>query len=140
MNVEEAYNRWSEQYDTNSNKTRDLEALSLRETLNDIEFDNCLEIGCGTGKNTEWLTTKGNHILAIDLSTEMLSVAKNKLKNRNVEFLKIDINQDWNFTDKKFDLVVCSLVLEHIENLERIFKLISERLNIDFICRRITSF
>lgn len=29
MNVEEAYKHWSAQYDTNQNKTRDLEAISL---------------------------------------------------------------------------------------------------------------
>lgn len=29
MNVEEAYKHWSAQYDSNQNKTRDLEAISL---------------------------------------------------------------------------------------------------------------
>ncbi|MDY0083595.1 MAG: methyltransferase domain-containing protein [Ignavibacteriaceae bacterium] len=128
MNVEEAYKYWSEQYDTNQNKTRDLEAISLRETLNDIRFENCLEIGCGTGKNTEWLITKGHKIIAVDLSEEMLTIARNKISNDNVQFLKADINEDWTFTNEKFDLVVCSLVLEHIENINRIFKLISEHL------------
>ncbi len=33
MNVQAAYKIWSEQYDTNENKTRDLEAVSLRETF-----------------------------------------------------------------------------------------------------------
>ncbi|GAB1418396.1 hypothetical protein MASR2M12_11610 [Bacteroidales bacterium] len=128
MNVEEAYKHWSTQYDTNQNKTRDLEAISLRETLNDIKFENCLEIGCGTGKNTEWLLAKGQKITAIDLSEEMLTIAREKISNDNVQFLKVDINQDWTFTTEKFDLVVCSLVLEHIENINRIFKLISEHL------------
>lgn len=128
MNVEEAYKHWSEQYDTNQNKTRDLEAISLRETLNDIKFENCLEIGCGTGKNTEWLLTKGHKITAVDLSEEMLSIARKKIPNDNVQFLKVDINQDWAFTTDKIDLIVCSLVLEHIENIGRIFKLISEHL------------
>ena len=128
MNVEEAYKHWSVQYDTNQNKTRDLEAISLRETLNDVKFENCLEIGCGTGKNTEWLLTKGNKITAIDLSEEMLTIAQNKISNKNVHFLKADINEAWNFTKEKFDLVVCSLVLEHIENISRILKLISKHM------------
>lgn len=128
MNVAEAYKHWSVQYDTNQNKTRDLEAISLRETLNDIKFENCLEIGCGTGKNTEWLLTKGKKITAIDLSEEMLTIAQNKISNNSVRFLKADINEDWNFTKEKFDLVVCSLVLEHIENISRVLKLISEHL------------
>lgn len=128
MNVEQAYNSWSEQYDTNINKTRDLEAISLRETLSNISFRKCLEIGCGTGKNTEWLTTKGEEILAIDLSEEMLEIAKGKVLTRNVRFTKADINNDWDFTEESFDLVVCSLVLEHIEDIDRIIGLISERM------------
>ncbi len=128
MNVEEAYRYWSNQYDTNLNKTRDLEAVSLREVLKDTQFENCLEIGCGTGKNTEWLINKGNKILAIDLSEEMLAIAKEKVVAENVSFLKADINENWDFTNRQFDLVVCSLVLEHIENIDRIFQLIAERL------------
>ncbi len=106
MNVEEAYKFWSEQYDTNQNKTRDLEAISLRETLNDIKFENCLEIGCGTGKNTTWLINKGHKITAVDLSEEMLTIARQKIPNENVQFLKADINENWTFTNEKFDLVV----------------------------------
>ena len=58
MDTREMYNKWAEQYDTNYNKTRDLEAFALRLTLSDFSFDNCLEIGCGTGKNTQWLIKK----------------------------------------------------------------------------------
>ena len=58
MNTREAYNKWSEQYDTNINRTRDLEAVALRKTLSVIPFKRCLEIGCGTGKNTEWLVNR----------------------------------------------------------------------------------
>ena len=87
-----------------------------------------MEIGCGTGKNTEWLLTKGHKITAVDLSEEMLSIARKKIPTNNVQFLKVDINQDWAFTTEKFDLIVCSLVLEHIENIDCIFKLISEHL------------
>jgi hypothetical protein len=30
MDISNAYNSWSSQYDTNENKTRDLEALALK--------------------------------------------------------------------------------------------------------------
>lgn len=128
MNVEESYKYWSEQYDTNENKTRDLEAVSLRETLKDVRFEHCLEIGCGTGKNTEWLITQGRKITAVDLSKEMLNIAQRKITNQQVTFLHADITQEWTFANAAFDLVVCSLVLEHIENLDRIFSLISRHL------------
>jgi ubiquinone/menaquinone biosynthesis C-methylase UbiE len=126
MNVQKAYDSWSAQYDTNINKTRDLEAMALQETLAGIEFENCLEIGCGTGKNTAWLLTKAKTITAVDLSNEMLAKAKEKINSEKVNFIQADILQDWNFVNTKYDLTAFSLVLEHIENLEPVFEKISK--------------
>lgn len=125
MDVKQAYNIWANQYDTNINKTRDLEALSLRSVLSDFEFDNCLEIGCGTGKNTEFLLTKSKQVTAVDLSDEMLSKARQKIMAENVQFIQADITNDWTFAAKQYDLVSFSLVLEHVENLNDIFKKVS---------------
>ena len=50
MNVREAYNAWSATYDAVENKTRDLEARALRESVSAAEALDILEIGCGTGK------------------------------------------------------------------------------------------
>ena len=126
MSVQKAYDSWSDQYDSNINKTRDLEATALRETLANIEFDSCLEIGCGTGKNTAWLLTKAKSITAVDLSIEMLAKAKQKINSEQVHFIQADILQDWNFVSTKYNLVSFSLVLEHIEDLEPIFNKVSK--------------
>ena len=125
MDVKQAYSIWADQYDSNSNKTRDLEAISLRAILPDIKFNNCLEIGCGTGKNTEYLITKAKQVTAVDLSNEMLAKAKQKINAENVQFIQTDIKNDWTFVSKQYDLVTFSLVLEHIENLNDIFKKVS---------------
>lgn len=122
MNVKDAYNQWARQYDTNLNKTRDLEAVALRKTLAGISFENCLEIGCGTGKNTEWLLQKANNLTAVDLSEEMLAKAKAKIASEKVQFIQADITADWDFGKAAFDLVTFSLVLEHIEHLVPIFE------------------
>lgn len=129
MNTREAYNSWASQYDTNENKTRDLEARALRDILATISFESCLEIGCGTGKNTEWLVQRSQHITAIDLSEEMLSKAKQKIQTDKIDFISFDINNDWNFSDRTYDLISFSLVLEHIENLDHIFKEVYKKLN-----------
>jgi ubiquinone/menaquinone biosynthesis C-methylase UbiE len=128
MSVQQAYNSWAEQYDTNLNKTRDLEAKTLRAALANIAFENCLEIGCGTGKNTVWLIEKANHITAMDLSEEMLAKAKEKISSDKVQFVQADITKDWTFTNGLYDLVSFSLVLEHIEDLDQIFKKVSAAL------------
>lgn len=122
MNIREAYNQWAGQYDSNENKTRDLEAISLRETLKDFQVDNCLEIGCGTGKNSLWLMEHAHTLTSVDFSAEMLRQARQKITNRNVQFIEADILQPWTFTSPPYDLITFSLVLEHIKDLNTIFK------------------
>jgi ubiquinone/menaquinone biosynthesis C-methylase UbiE len=123
MEVKKAYNTWAEQYDTNENKTRDLEAISLKSTLSNVKFDSCLEIGCGTGKNTVWLISRANKVLAVDFSDQMLAKAKAKIQSDKVKFVQANILYEWDFTNNaQFDLVTFSLVLEHIENLDFIFE------------------
>src|SRR5688572_17557478 len=105
MNPQQAYDSWATQYDSNDNKTRDLEAQALKNILSSISFQNCLEIGCGTGKNTEWLIQKAVQITAVDLSEEMLARAKEKITEPSVHFIKADINSDWNFAEGTYDLI-----------------------------------
>ena len=130
MNTERAYNEWASQYDSNLNKTRDLEGIALRECLKDISFDKCLEIGCGTGKNTVWLVERAHQVTCVDLSEEMLAKAKGKINSSKAGFVQADINKNWSFVEGLYDLVSFSLVLEHIENLDHIFKQASALLNV----------
>ncbi len=122
MTTQEAYNNWASQYDTNSNKTRDLEEKALRTVLSAISFESCLEIGCGTGKNTVWFAEKANQITSVDLSEEMLAKAKEKITTDKVQFIQADITSNWAFRNHLYDLVSFSLVLEHLETLDHIFK------------------
>ncbi|HEU4473091.1 MAG TPA: class I SAM-dependent methyltransferase, partial [Flavisolibacter sp.] len=121
MNTQQAYDSWASQYDTNHNLTRDLEARALRETLSGISFQHCLEIGCGTGKNTVWLAQKAESVTAVDLSEEMLAHARRKLGEGKVRFQQADITAGWPFEKEQYDLVSFSLVLEHIRDLDDIF-------------------
>jgi len=120
MNVQQAYNAWSETYDTVENKTRDLEARALRETISGENLE-ILEIGCGTGKNTEFLQTKARKLIGADFSAEMLEKARLKITAANVEFRQLDLRESWNFAENSFDLITCSLALEHIENIDFVF-------------------
>ncbi len=122
MNIREAYDQWALQYDGNCNRTRDLEAVSLRESVSQLSFESVLEIGCGTGKNTEWLAGRSTKVLAVDFSEGMLSIARSKELHPTAKFIQADIREEWKFTQEKFDLVVFSLVLEHLPALDDIFQ------------------
>lgn len=121
MSIQKAYNEWSEMYDTDQNLTRDLDQEVTRETLANLRFDSILEIGCGTGKNTAFLVQVGAHVHALDFSEGMIEKAKEKVKAENVRFSVADLTQKWPCEDRSYDLIVCNLVLEHIEDLSFIF-------------------
>lgn len=122
--IADAYDQWASQYDTNLNKTRDLEGHALRTLLGGIQrpLGSVLEIGCGTGKNSEWLVTRAQQVLGVDFSLEMLARAQAKVPAGNISFQYADITQPWDFSNQPFDLVTFSLVLEHVEDLKFIFE------------------
>jgi len=121
MNIQNTYNEWSETYDKDENLTRDLDQKVTRETLANQHFDSILEIGCGTGKNTSFLIQIGKRVHAIDFSQGMIEKAKEKIQAENVKFSIADLTKGWPCEDQSIDLIICSLVLEHIEDLSHIF-------------------
>jgi len=122
MDTRTLYNQWSATYDDVENKTRDLEKMAGQEMLSTIDFQNVLELGCGTGKNTEWLSRKAVRLQAVDLSEEMMAKAREKVQSSHVSFQQANISRAWDFVQKQPDLITCSLILEHIEDLHFIFK------------------
>jgi ubiquinone/menaquinone biosynthesis C-methylase UbiE len=121
VSIEKAYNNWASQYDTNKNKTRDLDAQACRQVLKDYSFSDVVELGCGTGKNTLFLSEKAEKIMAVDFSEAMLAKARKKIKNPNVIFKQADITQAWDVPDEFADLISVNLVLEHIRELKPFF-------------------
>ena len=121
MSIQSAYDDWSETYDRDENLTRDLDQKVTREALANLHFDSILELGCGTGKNTTFLAQIGTHVHALDFSEGMIAKAREKVKVRNAKFSVADLTQAWPCEDRSYDLIVCNLVLEHIQDLSFIF-------------------
>ena len=115
------YNNWAYQYDNNINATRDLDKTVTKKYLSNIDFFKVLELGCGSGKNTEWLITKADKLVGLDFSKNMLNLARKKIKSEKVTFINTDINKNWPVNDNSFDLGTINLTLEHIEILDHIF-------------------
>lgn len=122
MSTQKLYDQWSATYDTVENKTRDLEKLACEAVLSDILFTRVLELGGGTGKNTTWLSERAEQVMSVDFSEEMQAIARTKVKNTNVEFRIGDVRSEWSFVDSSVDLITCSLILEHVEDLTFIFR------------------
>lgn len=116
-----AYNDWAETYDTDPNRTRDLAAQVLRQANLNLADRNVIEVGCGTGRNTEWLARSAagsTNIVALDFSEAMLARAKDRLRDPRVRFIQHDVRSRWPIADASADLVIAMLVLEHVEMVE----------------------
>jgi ubiquinone/menaquinone biosynthesis C-methylase UbiE len=116
-----AYDEWSAAYDSDANATRDLDAAVLRKQALLRREGDVLELGCGTGKNTEWLSETARTIVALDFSDGMLERARKRIRSNNVRFARHDIREPWPVESATYDLVVENLVLEHIEHVGPFF-------------------
>jgi ubiquinone/menaquinone biosynthesis C-methylase UbiE len=118
-----AYDQWAGVYESDENATRDLASAVLRKQLTQWRDLDVLEIGCGTGLNTRWLAGHCRTVLALDFSTGMLRQAFTSMPvtATNVLLGQQDIRQQWGIANNSVDLMVCTLVLEHIADLDHIF-------------------
>lgn len=119
--VASAYDAWADVYDSQTNATRDLDARVLRELDPALFRGDVLEIGCGTGKNTEWLASRARSLVALDGSEQMLKRARERPGVQSVQFVQHDLRERWPVPDASRDTITCNLVLEHIEDLSVVF-------------------
>ena len=73
-----------------------------------------LEIGCGTGFFTKEIVKKTIQLTAIDISPELVAVAKRSILNSNVTFI-IENAYQMTFDEQTFDAVIGSSVLHHLD-------------------------
>jgi malonyl-CoA O-methyltransferase len=128
MRIQDAYTLWSSTYDSDRNLTRDLDQMATEAALKGRTYRNVLELGCGTGKNTALLAGISRNILAVDFSPGMLRQAKAKIVSENVLFVVADLTKPWPCRSASCELIVCNLVLEHVEDLVPIFAQASQAL------------
>ncbi|HUM14877.1 MAG TPA: GNAT family N-acetyltransferase [Candidatus Nitrosotalea sp.] len=122
VDVAAAYDEWAETYDRDANRTRDLAAATLRQSGLDLGGRDVLEIGCGTGRNTEWLVEQGARVTALDFSAGMLRRAQARLGSAPVRFVKHDVRAAWPLVAGSVDCVIAALVLEHVEDVAAFFE------------------
>jgi len=121
MKVVAAYEVWSSSYDLDRNLTRDLDEQISRLVLGDRRRRSILELGCGTGKNTRWLSQIGDCVWATDFSLAMIERARKKAAFDNVIFTVADVTRSWPIKTGSIGLISCNLVLEHISDLPPVF-------------------
>lgn len=85
--------------------------------------ENALEIGCGTGAFARELASRCRRVVALDLSPEMIRVAR----SRSTEFDNLELQvadaMTWNFPQSQFDFICSIATLHHLQQRELFIKI-----------------
>ncbi len=88
--------------------------------LGTVTGQHVLEVGCGAGPLTAWLVKQGAVVTAMDVSPEMIRLARARVADRATLYVA-DLNDGLRFSaDHSYDVVVASLVLHYVEEWERV--------------------
>ena len=93
----------------------------LKETSKHPETLNILEVGCGDGSITIPLSTFGGTVTAFDLDDSLVANLSKLLQIRKISNVKVSKENAYSYhNDDKFDIIVASEVLEHLDDPEKV--------------------
>ena len=82
-----------------------------------------LELGCGSGAFARLLATRAQYVLALDLSPQMICIARERSEHyANIDFQRADV-RDWEFPAESFDCISSIATLHHLPLEETLAKM-----------------
>lgn len=85
--------------------------------------DNVLEVGCGQGTFTQFLSNVCTRVTAVDISPLKVSEAKEKLSDRpNVTICEMDALNMEGLTESSFDVIVLYRTLHFLGDIPTFYK------------------
>lgn len=124
------FDLWADSYDESVNLSEEANEYpfagykkvlgSIYETIKQGEGSAILDIGFGTGVLAKKLYDDGCKIYGIDFSEKMVAIAKAKMPQATL--LQHDFKQGLPevFKEEKFDYIVCTYALHHLEDDQKI--------------------
>ena len=80
-----------------------------------------LDLDCGDGYLSYLLANQGKKITSVDLSSNRLKKFEKVSKTHNINRVQTDVIQT-GLSSTVFDVIICSEVIEHIENFQDVIK------------------
>lgn len=73
-----------------------------------IEDKVILDLGCGTGRNSNYLAEKGNKVTGIEISRKAISIAKERARDLGIEvdYRLGDIGEPYDIKDESIDITL----------------------------------
>ena len=132
-------NKLSEWWNINGNYKilHKINPLRLQFILNNfdksIKKKHVLDIGCGGGLISESLAKINAQVTGIDENIYNIKQAKEhaKINSLKITYKNQSLDSFFKKNKKKFDLILCLEVLEHVDNVEKTIEKISKLMNPD---------
>ncbi len=91
----------------------------ISDKLDLTAFETVLDVGCGTGALCSVLNEKSLTVTGIDPAENMLNIARNKLENKAIRFIKANVVEGLPFESNSFDISLASYVAHGLQPEER---------------------
>ncbi|MEU6041882.1 class I SAM-dependent methyltransferase [Actinomadura sp. NPDC047616] len=119
VDVRTGYGQWVTTYEDTVEDAMD---IALLEDLTEPSWETvrrAVDLGCGTGRTAAWLRRNGvSSIDGVDLTPEMLAVARSRKVHDRLH--EADVT-DTGLEDGAYDLVIASLIDEHLPDLSPLY-------------------
>jgi SAM-dependent methyltransferase len=113
------YDLWSGAYDATPNPVVFLDERVTPSLVQPRPGERILDAGCGTGRYFQALGRGDCVVVGLDFSLGMLRVARRKYPH--ISLVLADLQRPWPFQEGLFDVIVCALVGEHLDDLPLVF-------------------
>ncbi|MEV2224087.1 class I SAM-dependent methyltransferase [Nocardia vinacea] len=115
VDVAAGYDGWAPTYEQTVMDEMDLELLNRLRRPDWGGVRRAADLGCGTGRTGAWLRERGiRHIDGVDVSAGMLARARER--EVHTTLTQADV-RDTGLTSGAYDLVISSLIDEHLDEL-----------------------
>lgn len=81
--------------------------------------DIVLDLGCGNGQNSIKAARYAQKVIGVDIDESLLAIAQKSTQAKNIDFLKLDLEEKLPFKNSSFDKILFLDVLEHLEKRDQ---------------------
>jgi len=111
-------------YDKEQSRTQNVSTIA-QTILREVSFSkemNIMDFGSGTGLLLSEIAPYVGKITAVDISSSMIAVLKSKKEGIkcSLEIVQMDLTKET--LDKKFDAIISSMTIHHVEDTLALFK------------------
>jgi ubiquinone/menaquinone biosynthesis C-methylase UbiE len=100
---------------------KDIIMPGVFEMLSPKKGNRILDLACGQGVFSRFLSQKGMYVEGLDSSAELINHAKSR-SNAKIHFRVGDVADSINFAKNRFDGMACLMAIQNIENMESLFE------------------